>query len=137
MSVNYLREIRRLTELNDKELAPVQETFRAILRQSWTNLNGYEPCDAAGAPSGAAPSSWYDHALYFKQALVLQPYAHTKFAWTDIANITGAGLRLHFPPNPFASFHFPGETLFLVITPAAAPSPKWLPCQIEFREFVP
>ena len=37
-------------------------------------------------------------------------------------------LALHLPPDPLASIHYPGETLFIVITKAGV-AVKWLPDQ--------
>lgn len=130
MSTDYLRELHRLTSLNDEKLNPVHEAFRVILKQSWAELNGYEPGETLTL---SAPSAWYDHAITFKQALVLQPYAHVGGCdWPVFAALARKGFQVHFPPNPLASFHYPGATLFIVITPLGNAPPQWLSAQLRF-----
>lgn len=45
------------------------------------------------------------------------------------------GLALHFPPNKFASFWFPGSTIFIAITRPDFGEVRWLQEQIEFDEY--
>jgi len=76
-----------------------------------------------------------DHCSYFKcderaTALVSEPYQ------ADIPRLRHAleqhGLVVHVPPNPRASFWYPGHTLFLVITRSDTKI-DWLPYQIDFK----
>jgi hypothetical protein len=72
-------------------------------------------------------SRWLDHPLYFRErrsdgkrgfvnaALVTQPYHADDDTLEAIA--AEHGLEWHRPPaGPYASIHFPGSTLFLVLT---------------------
>jgi hypothetical protein len=74
-----------------------------------------------------------DHAIWFRQgrryvAAVGQPYLSAVDIADERARLAARGLVLHVPPDPFASFHYPGWTLFIVITlPGAAV--RWLPEQ--------
>ena len=78
-----------------------------------------------------------DHCLGFRAdgknvAVVTQPYhydrAHYDRPDDARAWFADRGLAVHIPPDPFASFHFPGETFFIVITKTGA-GVKWLPEQ--------
>jgi hypothetical protein len=76
----------------------------------------------------------FDHPIYFRRdrrnaAIVSMPYGglNTFAAADDFAE--RHGLRLHAPPSPWASFWYPGETLFLVFASARVREIVWLPEQ--------
>jgi hypothetical protein len=70
---------------------------------------------------------WFSAGRRFVAALG-QPY----FALDEIeetrADLAERGLALHVPPDPRASIHYPGATLFLVVTRPETPV-TWLPEQ--------
>jgi hypothetical protein len=62
-----------------------------------------------------------DHpeCFYFKRrfvAVVGQPYLDASDIPTWRDHLAGRGLILHAPTDPFASIHYPGATLFFVVT---------------------
>jgi hypothetical protein len=62
-----------------------------------------------------------DHPLwfYFQRrfvAAVGQPYRPAVDLVRWRAHLTERGFTLHVPPDPLASFHYPGSTLFVVVT---------------------
>ena len=60
-------------------------------------------------------------------AVIGQPYSLSDIV-AQRENLTKRGLVLHLPPDPFASFRYPGWTLFLVVTMPGVPV-RWLPEQ--------
>ncbi len=76
-----------------------------------------------------------DHCRWFWQEhrpalIVCEPYG------ADVldamrAHVARFGLELHHPPNPFASFHYPGRAVFAVIAPAGR-EVKWLEEQVGY-----
>jgi hypothetical protein len=78
--------------------------------------------------------SWEDHRVWYcagrvRAALVSQPYGKIK-DYRDELDESAAqhGLQWHLAPNPYASFHYPGRTLFIVVTMPGV-EVKWLPEQ--------
>ncbi len=83
----------------------------------------------------------FDHAIYFianrrAVAVVGQPYPKSgddKTGARIIADFHARAARMnlaaHVPPNPFASFHYPGFALFLVLTFPGV-DVRWLPEQL-------
>jgi len=77
--------------------------------------------------------SLFDHFKAFSAsrriaALVGQPYMKAEDIPTRRALLAERGFVLHAPPDPFASIHYPGACLFLVVTlPGTVVS--WLPDQ--------
>ena len=74
----------------------------------------------------------FDHDVNFRAdgknvAILTQPYDHVDLdavrTWA-----VGRGLEAHVPPDPLASIHYPGGTLFLVITKPGV-EVRWLPDQ--------
>jgi hypothetical protein len=62
-----------------------------------------------------------DHCLWFRRerryvAAVGQPYLSGVDIAAARANLKARNLVLHLPPDPLASFHYPGWTLFVVVT---------------------
>jgi hypothetical protein len=74
-----------------------------------------------------------DHCVWFRGqrryvAVVGQPYLSAVDLAEERASLARRGLVMHVPPDPFASFHYPGWTLFLIVTlPGVAV--RWLPEQ--------
>jgi hypothetical protein len=63
-------------------------------------------------------------------ALVGQPYMKAEDIPSTRTLVAERGLSLHVPPDPFASIHYPGATLFLVVTKPET-SVVFLPDQME------
>jgi hypothetical protein len=61
-------------------------------------------------------------------AAVGQPYQPAVLIPSWRANLGERGFALHVPPDPLASIHYPGATLFVAVTLAGV-SVKWLPDQ--------
>lgn len=81
-----------------------------------------------------------DHGLFYRDArtrrnvaIVNQPYLSRQEFSADkmTAAWPARGLCCHVPPNPFASFWFPGWTAFIVITRPDV-TVRWLPEQLTF-----
>jgi hypothetical protein len=132
---------RRTRELN-LEITPIQD---AVARR-FAELNGWKLSRREFVPEligtrryGTYGVEWgvgndlADHCLYFRAdktntAILTQPYLKVaeieRFrAWTD-----HLGLALHLPPDPYASFWFPGYATFVVLTVAGG-EVRWLPEQ--------
>jgi hypothetical protein len=91
----------------------------------------------------------FDHGLWYRQklggrrwrniAIVGQPYGiladKEKILDTACKHYAAGGvlLKWHMPPNPRASIHFPGSTIFLVLTLPGIEI-KWLPEQMEVKQ---
>jgi hypothetical protein len=74
--------------------------------------------------------SVYDHIIGYRRdglniAIVTQPYS---FDDKERIMLTRNGLELHIPPDPKASFHYPGRTFFIVVTKPGV-TVNWLPEQ--------
>jgi hypothetical protein len=74
-----------------------------------------------------------DHCVWLRQdrryvAVVGQPYLSAVDIVEERARLALRGLVLHLPPDPLASFHYPGWTLFVVVTKPDV-TVKWLPEQ--------
>ena len=74
-----------------------------------------------------------DHCIGFSTAhgavaVAGQPYGSEIDLAEHRAGLAERGLALHVPPDPLASIHYPGWTLFVVITREGG-SVKWLPEQ--------
>jgi hypothetical protein len=78
--------------------------------------------------------SWGDHRVWYSadrmcMAIVSQPYGKIELYRDDLdEDAAKYGLQWHLAPNPYASFHYPGQTLFIVMT-APGVKVKWLPEQ--------
>jgi hypothetical protein len=84
--------------------------------------------------------SWCDHALFFRGqiegkrgwpniAIAGQPYQWSEDVCTELADLERRGFVVHTPPGgDRASIHFPGKTLFIVVTRPGV-IVKWLPEQ--------
>ena len=103
--------------------------------EKFAEFNGWEISSSPFTPDSIsfdsafwepdAYSHFMDHPLYFKDketgicvAIVGQPYADSIDRLRPELNAVAEkyGLRWHVPPNPTASFHLPGQTLFIVMT---------------------
>ena len=76
---------------------------------------------------------FFDHPLYFQigrrnAAIVTQPYRKISEMEAHRPWAAGLGLALHIPPDPLASFWYPGYAIFAVLT-AAGTAVQWLPEQ--------
>ena len=82
---------------------------------------------------GGRDCSLLDHDIWFRRgrryvAAVGQPYLSDVDIAAARADLKARDLILHVPPDPLASFHFPGWTLFVVVTQPGA-EVRWLPEQ--------
>jgi hypothetical protein len=71
---------------------------------------------------------WADHAIYYKArkswggrglvnaAIVGQPYQMDGFVAGGLSELVAAGFKVSLPINPYASFWYPGATLFVIVT---------------------
>lgn len=91
------------------------------------------------APSWGEHYDWpgSDHLAHFKRgrvpiAVLTQPYNTPD---VDRLKLYAAanGLAVHMPPNPFASFWFPGWTYCVLLTAPDFGPVTWLEEQLEFR----
>lgn len=146
--------MRRLPTLYADAPHPV----RAAWLRSWAKLNGLKLTDSTfcldtlaanrvhmydrgpyGCERRCIPGRhpMFDHWFAFRRsrraaAIVTQPYDHVTLA--DVQqHIAAKGLVAYAPPEPNASFHYPGECGFYVIQRADAPPPKWISEQVRFR----
>lgn len=121
---------------------PSREGVRCAQRLD-DNAPGYCHPDAIGQRNdralGHGPDCYLpdggrflDHCIGFRAngknvAVLTQPYSHVDL---DAVRRWAAdrGLVLHVPPDPLASIHYPGETLFIVITQPGV-EVQWLPDQ--------
>jgi hypothetical protein len=74
--------------------------------------------------------SWGDHPLFFRaprpdgrkgwvnQAIVGQPYTWAGMVEQEVRGLQQKGYGVALPPSARASLHFPGATLFIVVTKA-------------------
>jgi hypothetical protein len=70
---------------------------------------------------GSRDCSLLDHDIWFRRdrryvAAVGQPFLSAIDIAEERARLKARSLVLHVPPDPLASFHYPGWTLFTVIT---------------------
>ncbi len=128
---------------------PARWILKDIAAQEFAAINGWRACDLfplsrlAKQRSGRTPLQWpCDHALAFKEgrravAFVTQPYAghDAQKIITEVRTVADIhGLALHLPPGGVhASIHFPGRTLFLVMTRPGVVV-RWLPEQQTSRD---
>lgn len=127
--------------------------WNALLRE-WGALNGLKVSRALFGPRklsglkvrtwpmgrGAPDDAWEswpgrDHVTLFQRnrkpaAIVTEPYGG---AGNPRAYIEPLGLKVHQPPNPYASFWYPGWTLFFVITKPDFGEVRWLPEQLAYE----
>ena len=82
----------------------------------------------------------FDHCMHFRIgrktiAIAAQPYESTKVEDFNRLRRTKAfgtyQLEAHTPPNPFASFWFPGRTILVVLTRPGV-KVRWLPEQLAW-----
>ena len=64
--------------------------------------------------------------------IVSEPY-HADELPALRAHVEARGLVLQHPPNPFASFHYPGHTVFAAITRPER-EVRWLDEQLAYAE---
>lgn len=150
MAMNEQRKADRLLAIQQ------QDRLHAIQQQAahaFAELNGwrtgpkvkpFEPQDLHHEVHQRRNAVWrrrefwengvLDHPLYFRDihgpaAIVTQPYSHIgpQSAQHDAAHY---GLRLHVPPQPLMSFHYPGSCAFYVFTKPDHYTVQWLPEQI-------
>jgi len=153
--VNRLAEIHamhaRASESKvGREKTSVALAKAAVLRAEWAALNGVNVrrqgfslthLARAQYPDWRDPSwrcqTWpgLDHPHWFWAAhrpamMTVEPYhADTLGALRSYA--AGFGLAVHTPPNPFASFHYPGRTILAALTrPGRAV--RWLADQLTY-----
>jgi hypothetical protein len=120
-------------ERNAARLADVHAHRVAIT--TFAKLNGWRPSEVASyglsllghdRMSGRTRADNHDfplldHCIWFREgrryvAAVGQPYRSAVDIVEARARLANRGLVLHIPPDPFASFHYPGWTLFVVVT---------------------
>lgn len=80
-------------------------------------------------------TSLLDHCIWYRAAgrcaaIVAQPYALPSNDNYARSAADQAGVALHIPPHPFASFHYPNGTRFYVFTQVGHEI-VWLPEQIN------
>jgi hypothetical protein len=127
-------EIRKLP-LSDRRAAGVaaDRAYQAVVA-AFAALNGWQATKCGfncldllgrGAMSDSlrarAARDWklLDHHIWFRRgrryvAVVGQPYLSDVDVAAARANLRTRNFVLHVPPDPLASFHYPGWTLFLV-----------------------
>jgi hypothetical protein len=122
----------------------------------WERLSGnrysFSPGDlgkslaAASRDDGRFPglsSNFFDHPLYFVRrvpekrvricaAVVAQPYARNVH---DDVELLRERFDVHMAPMPYASIHYPGSTLFIVVAERGRAAVRWLPEQLSSSEF--
>jgi hypothetical protein len=120
-----------------------EKAFAAL--NGWHFNYGTFPASRIGKANGytGADIVERDHCLHFHEptrpyrrvALVTQPYNRVIDEVTESA--ARLGLVTHLPPSgPWASIHFPGSTLFIVVTKPGT-KVRWLPeqeCSAWFDE---
>jgi hypothetical protein len=125
---------------------PTRWTLKDLAAQEFAAINGWRACRSlfplsrlAKPCSGRTLLRWWpcDHALAFKEgrkaaAFVTQPYPDQDPQQTiaEVGRVADIhGLTLHLPPGGVhASIHYPGRTLFLVMTRPGVVV-RWLPEQ--------
>jgi hypothetical protein len=150
---NVIRKIRECIRLLEAHPAPALErilsrretTLRHSAIHEFAALNGWKvvssdkgfPPEKIGDRNGGEHWSLshqiFDHVIYFRAAgknaaIVTQPNKNRSREANALAK--KLGLALHVPPNPKASFHYPGETFFFVFTLPNCVV-KWLPEQTK------
>lgn len=150
---NVIRKIRdciRLLEAHatpalDQTLSRRETTLRHSAINEFAALNGWKavPSDKSFPPEKIGHRNrgerWslsqqiFDHVIYFRAAgknaaIVTQPYNNCRREANILAK--KLGLALHIPPNPKASFHYPGHTFFFVFTLPNC-TVNWLPEQMK------
>jgi hypothetical protein len=131
------------------------EALKLVAVEEFARLNGWQhsvkgfSINRLGSQrqywDGCIIHNWLDHPIYFKAgrtcvAVVGQPYRGGVY-YGGVGGVTNRcqapgglvdkGLRWRVPPNAYASFHYPGRTLFTVATAAPDLTPiVWLPEQL-------
>lgn len=128
---------------------PHNEYQRAV-EKLFGELNGWQVAETSFTPDAlghvamqwdAVIRDWMDHYVCYRAnnrnvAIVGQPYGHLDSYRADLdACAAGYGLRWHVPPQPYASIHYPGYTLFIVMTVPAVTTIQWLPEQVHAEQF--
>ena len=126
--------------------AAYEEIYRAqqAATDAFADTNGWKKAPSTydlsvlgrgtGIGWGGSPDRFLlDHPIAFSAkrryvAIVGQPYPRAVDLAQQRARRKARGLVLHVPPDPFASIHYPGGTLFLVITQPGV-EVNWLPDQ--------
>jgi hypothetical protein len=144
------RERRRL----ERSYCVWERDHTRAIQQSFGERNGWTRSERAFTPDaiGRAHASWegccwrwMDHFICYRArvpghrmgrniGIVGQPYGRIDNHCDELeACAAQYGLRWHLPPVPYASFWYPGLTLFVVMTlPDIEVS--WLPEQLVERE---
>jgi hypothetical protein len=81
---------------------------------------------------GADHHAFARRGRYAAMAIV-EPYDSEESRVGLPAYLAARGLVLHQPPNPQASFWYPGATLFCVITTPEFGEVKWLEEQLQYK----
>lgn len=129
-----------LLRLHEIQQADADAHERAL--DVFAALNGWKITKRAFSPQrigertadfGCLSRPLFDHCKYFKAggrnvAILTQPYGGVDFHEERRA-LNKIGLTLQRPPDPLASFHYPGWTMFLVLIAIEAPLVHWLPEQ--------
>ena len=147
---NAMRAARRsrglpMREQNAAHLADVHAHQAAA--GAIAELNGWRPSEVAGyglsllgrdRMSGRIRADNHDfplldHCIWFREgrryvAAIGQPYLSAVDIAEARARLADCGLVLHIPPDPLASFHYPGWTLFVVVARPGVPV-RFLPEQ--------
>lgn len=85
-------------------------------------------------------NKFIDHSSVFynpvttNRILLSQPYITKEELASAKAILEAKGFSVYTPPNPFASFWLPGNSMFLIISNTDEPEPKWLKDQLEFKK---
>ena len=130
---NAMRAARRSRNLPMREQADAHARRAAM--DAFAELNGWRPSEVAsyglsllgrGRMSGRICADNHDcdlldHCVWFREgrryaAVVGQPYLSAVDIAEARARLADRGLVLHLAPDPLASFHYPGWTLFVVVT---------------------
>lgn len=131
-------------------LVPYEYETQKLARQAFARINDWKISAngfAIEALAGHRPNTrWsgqqynrplFDHCLFFKRrgqpaAIAVQPYPDAIFSCIKEAQEIAdwLELRLHVPPAPKASIHYPGGTAFLVFT-RRNEQVVWLPEQVS------
>jgi hypothetical protein len=147
---NAMRAARRSQDLPTRDQAAAKLAATCACQAAITafaKLNGWRPSEVASyglSLLGRGSMSWrvraanhdcdlLDHCVWFREgrryvAAVGQPYLSAVDIADERARLEGRGLVLRLPSDPFAPFHYPGWTLFVVVTRPGV-EVQWLPEQ--------
>lgn len=134
------RELRTAEQEETRAGRAAVEVFAAV--NGWKRAPASCSLDCLGRGLSTRSYFWsgdnedhdlLDHGVWFRGAqryvaVLGQPYmaAVDLPEWRDC--LAARGFALHVPPDPLASFHFPGSTLFVVVTRSGA-TVRFLPEQ--------